>query len=687
MDLIIVESPTKAKTFAKILDKKKYQITSSMGHVRDLPEKKLGIQIKKDFAPEYQIMPKKKDLVNGLILLAKKAKRIILATDPDREGEAIAMHLETILKEKLKKSIKFERIVFHEITESALFEALKEPKEINKQLFNAQQARRILDRLVGYKISPYLWKSFSKRWLSAGRVQSVALRFLVERQKERNEFKSRKFFSIKGQFAIEKNQVIGKMTLLINKPFFVVNKLNLFDGYYQYQESVIHNEEDLISNKERLLKETYSVLDVSEVSTKRSPVPPFTTSSLQQYSVNNFGYSAKKTMQLAQGLYEQGLITYHRTDSFNLSEKFLIEAREFILKKYGKKYLFETTRRYKTKSKSAQEAHEAIRPTKLSNDINSSVILEKLNHDQIKLYEAIYNRSLATQMAEAIILKQKISIISSVKDLFQTEFEKVIFPGFLILEGRDNNKGIFVNNISNNTKATLLEIQTEEKQTLPPPSYSEASLIKTLEEKGIGRPSTYAPIISVLLERQYVVKDGRSLSAATLGIEVSDLLNKKFAEIFEIDFTASMEDKLDAIANGQEDWVKTVRHFYTPLEKQLVKALDKVEKIKVEEETKEKCPKCQSPLVIKISRFGKFFACSAFPDCKYTKSHLQGTGVICPKCSKGEVVIRFSRMRKRFYACNQYPECDYTSLWLNKKLENKTDSEKGQAEGEKGQAS
>lgn len=681
MDLIIVESPTKARTFSKFLDKKNYTITSSMGHVRDLPEKKLGVDVDHNFEPDYVIMPKKKQLVAELVAASKKAKNIILATDPDREGEAIAYHINTILKEKLKKDHNFVRISFHEITLDALKEALAQPREVDVHLFDAQQARRIIDRIVGYKVSPYLWKRFSKRWLSAGRVQTVALILIVMRHKEREAFPLYDYFTFKGLFDHTHTVIEAKLLELEGKAFYQATKIQLFDGEYQYQHTIIKNEQEAQKHTTRLTGEHYTVADVTENSTTRSPSAPFTTSTLQQFASNNFGYSPKRTMQIAQSLYEQGLITYHRTDSFNLSEKFITECRGYVSKTYGASYVAEVPRHYKTKSKLAQEAHEAIRPTAVKQDGASDVIVG-LQKDQQTLYRAIFTRSVATQCSDAKILKQKITIATDAHDVFVAEAEEVLFPGFLIVEGTKVAQKTKPSKIFSGTVLYLKEIIMDKKQTQPPPYYSEASLIRTLEEKGIGRPSTYAPILSLIQERQYVRKEVRNLIPSELGIQIALVLSDKFKDVFTVNFTATMEDELDEIALGNKQWREVVSAFYGPLMKELETAYGDSEKIKVEEATDEKCPKCGSPVVIKMSRFGKFYACSNFPTCKYTKSFLQSTGVMCPKCGTGNVVVRFSKKKKRFYACDRYPDCDFTSLWLPKAktdLPNKPDSQKNQA--------
>ena len=679
MKLVIVESPTKAKTFNRFIDEHEYKVVSSMGHIRDLPQKKLGIDLEKRYEPEYEVMSSKKALITAMVKDARKAKEIILATDPDREGEAIAYHIKKILMDKVKK-LQFSRIVFHEITKDALLDALKEAKDIDLKLFDAQQARRILDRLFGYKLSPYLWKRFAKRWLSAGRVQSVALRFTVEREKERSAFKQTRIYHLRGDFSKKgKSFPVAKLMKLKGKNYYQNQTVTLFDGKYEYQTTLIIKPDKLKKEEKRLLSEKYQIGKVEETLTTRQPPPPFTTSTLQQYASSYLGYSAKRTMRIAQSLYEEGLITYHRTDSNNLSEKFLKQARIFIEEKYGVSFLSGQIRRYKTKSKLAQEAHEAIRPTNLKVYENGSQI-DKLQANQAKLYLTIYRRTLATQMQEAKLKNQRILIDSQLLDQFSITNQKIVSPGFLVLYENKNLDSAIIANLESGDEVKLKKLETEEKETQPPPYYNEASLIKTLEAKGIGRPSTYAPIVSLIQERQYVEKRGRDLIPTALGMTTSNLLTRKFDTLMDPLFTAKMEDELDLIAMGERKWQGIVGDFYEPFSKQLELAYKETDKIKVEEKTDKKCPKCHKPLVIKISRFGKFYACSGFPDCKYTESFFESLALKCPKCEKGQVVVRFSKKKRRFYACSRYPSCDFTSLWLPKASQGKTNGEEDQTQ-------
>ncbi|MCR4329968.1 MAG: type I DNA topoisomerase [Candidatus Roizmanbacteria bacterium] len=672
MKLIIVESPTKARTFGKFLKVGELEIISSMGHVRDLPQKKLGVEIEKTFLPTYEILPGKKKLIDEIIRKARHAKEVILATDPDREGEAIAFHLRYVIHESVPK-VTFKRIVFHEITEEALQDALKNPRDIDERLFDAQQARRILDRLVGYTISPYLWKKFSKYWLSAGRVQTVALRFVVEREKEREKFKSVSYYSFESEFKVRQELVLAQLVRLRGKSFYTSTSLSLFDGKYTYKSSIVTSEDEARIEKERLEKEDYSLSGVSETLVKKTPPPPFTTSSLQQHASTTMGYSAKKTMRTAQALYEKGLISYHRTDSTTLSTAFIEKVRDYVKNTFGDDYLATGVRNYKTKVKNAQEAHEAIRPTNIvTTPLN---LKDSTPTDQAKLYEAIYNRALATQMTDATFKKQLLTFISSQEDEFTAEAQIMVHPGFLRLYQQKAQEMLY--SVAKDDVVELKLLNMLAKETQLPPQYTEASLIKSLEKRGIGRPSTYAPIVSLIQERQYVRKQDRALSPSVLGTKIADVLSEYFAKIFDVDFTAGMEEKLDDIGTGSLSWKTVLTDFYGPLEILLKKAYENTEKIRVEEKTDEVCPKCSKKLVIKISRFGKFYACEGFPTCKFTKPYLQKTGVVCPQCSKGELVMRFSKKKRRFYGCDRYPECDYTSLWLKKTDENEViDSKK-----------
>ncbi|OGG23804.1 DNA topoisomerase I [Candidatus Gottesmanbacteria bacterium RIFCSPLOWO2_01_FULL_43_11b] len=655
--LIIVESPTKAKTLSRFLGKD-YRIEASMGHIRDLPKSELGVDVDHDFTPRYVTPRAKAKRAKELKDAAKKADSIILATDPDREGEAIAWHV----ADTLKKS-KFTRIVFHEITEHAIAEALTHPREIDQKLVNAQQARRILDRLVGYKLSPLLWQKLSRRWLSAGRVQSVAVRFIVEREREIEKFQKEEFWTIEGVFGEIHAHLVSKEGVLYEKNL----EFDLFDGKYTTASSTItdQNAADTIIKD---LKSPYIVSSVDKKEVRRFPAPPYTTSTLQQDAGRRLYFSAKRTMQLAQKLYEEGLISYHRTDSFNLSEKFISEARDYIEKEYGKEYVPAEARRYKTKSKSAQEAHEAIRPTDATvQGAQLTIDSAELNRDHIRLYELIWIRALASQAAEAIFDSTTIKITSSNTYLFEAQGSVIKFEGFLKILGKDNGE-VVLPEVTQGQEIGFNQAIPEQHFTNPPPRYNEASLIKTLEEKGIGRPSTYAPVISTIQERQYIVREdlpagrqGKKLKPTELGFLVNDFLIKYFPNIIDIPFTATMEDNLDAIADGQVEWVPVIRDFYTPFAKELDAAFDQAEKVKTPVELlDEKCPDCGHQLVLRVGRYGKFIACSNFPACKYTRQFAEKIDMKCPR-DGGDIVIKKTRRGKTFYGCSNYPNCTFAA--------------------------
>lgn len=650
MKLIIVESPTKAKTLTKFLGKE-YHIEASMGHVRDLPKSTLGVDVEHDFEPSYIIPRDKVKHVNALKKIAKKAKEIILATDPDREGEAIAWHVAEILKSK-----SHQRIEFHEITEAAIKDALAHPHTVDMKLVNAQQARRILDRLVGYKLSPLLWKKLSKRWLSAGRVQSVAVRLIVEREREIEKFKSVAFFTIDAVFTNIVAQLISKDGVKYESQL----SFDLFDGIYTTSVTSIRSEtqaKDIVVD----FKSPFVVSSVDKKEVRRSPSAPYTTSTLQQDAGRKLYFSSKKTMQIAQKLYEEGFITYHRTDSVNIAEKFIDEARSFIHATYGDAYLPKEPRRFKTKSKVAQEAHEAIRPTDvgMTNDTFQMANIE-LNKDHIRLYDLIWKRAVGCQTSEAVFDATTIDIQSANGYVFETTGSVIKFDGYLRVMGRDIEDRVIpdvaVGDVLPLDVATPLTHTTN-----PPPRYTEASLVKTLEEKGIGRPSTYAPIISTIIDRQYVTREEKKLVPTELGMMVTDFLVKYFSSIIDLPFTATMEDNLDAIANGQKKWQPVIREFYEPFEKILASTYDTAEKVKlVEEAIDEKCPNCTSQLVIRTGKFGKFVACTNFPACTYTRQYGEKQDVQCPRCGS-DIILKQSHRGKKFYGCSKYPTCTFAA--------------------------
>ncbi len=656
--LIVVESPTKSKTLEGFLPKD-YQVISTMGHIRDLPIKSLGIKIEKgkvfDFLPEYVLLEKKKEVIKKLKQAVKKAQKIFLATDPDREGEAIAWHTTFLIGKDKKKGLA--RIIFHEITKKAIEEALAKPGEINLQLVEAQQARRILDRLVGYKLSPLLWRKI-RRGLSAGRVQSVAVRLIVEREKEIEKFLPEEYWEIWTEL---KRHVGG---LKEGVPTFLA-RLNKLNG----KTLKIEKQSQAKEIVEELQKANYEVANVEEKEVSQPPVPPFTTSTLQQRAVSRLGFSSKRTMRLAQSLYEKGLITYHRTDSLTLASEAIKSLRNYIQKNYGPDFLPEKPHFYKTKSKVAQEAHEAIRPTDIS---RQSAAIKSENRDEERLYQLIWQRTLACQMTAAIWNQTKINVQAvSLKNIYTLLAEgKVIkFAGWLKLYEKSNEEdkveereGVLPK-VKAGDDLDLLKIKDEQKFTQPPARYTEATLIKALEERGIGRPSTYAPIVSTIQERQYVEKFEGKFKPTSLGTTVNDFLVDYFPDVFDYQFTAKMEDELDDIANGQRKWKIVLNDFYQPFEKKLSAVGEVAERVAVPTEvTDESCPKCgQGQLVIRLGRFGKFLSCSRFPECDYSAPFVQKLeGVKCPDCG-GDVVIKKTKKGKQFYGCSNYPKCHWAS--------------------------
>ncbi len=690
MALIVVESPTKARTFNRILKSKEwgsdYFVFATVGHFRDLPSKSMAVDLQHEFAPEYEIMEKKMNMVEKLKDLAKEHHEVILATDPDREGESISYHVAYILgfvnenwpEFDLKNRNALKRIVFHEITPSALEEALQNPEHLREDLVKAQQARRILDRIVGYQLSPLLWKKMGKNWLSAGRVQTVALRLIVEREKEIEKFDKSPYFQLYGNF-INNAPIRAKLISKDGKEYEVKTKLDLFDGSYEFVKTIIDKNSSEVIEKD-LSDDTFKISSVDEKIANRYPPPPFTTSLLQQEAFRKLGYPSKLTMRIAQSLYEKGLITYHRTDSFNLSSKYVFSAKDYIIAAYGKKYALEKPRGFRTKSKNAQEAHEAIRPTKAERSPRE-IKNKKMSTQEKKLYELIYYRALATQMKEAEIKESTIKISSGKGYEFEATHQQVIFDGFLrVLSPTFVKNNQTELKKSDSEDVTLEKLDIEEKETKPPYRYSEASLIKTLEEKGIGRPSTYASIISLIIDKHYIEKEHRYLKPTPLGGSISDYLSEAFPDIFDLTFTAHMEDDLDDIANGDKKLLDVLKHFYSPFETELNERKKDTGTIDVaEDKLEEKCPKCGSDLVARYGKYGKFYACKGYPDCKYIKPNLRYVnGYNCPECN-GRLVIRYSRAGKRFYGCENYPTCKHVQWAL--KVDEKPATAKA-AEGE-----
>lgn len=653
-NLVIVESPSKAKTIKKYLGKN-YEVIASQGHIIDLPSSKLGVDVDNDFKASYITMKGKAKIIKEIKDKAKKADKVYLATDPDREGEAIAWHLRNMLKIDEREKC---RIEFNEITKDAVKKAINSPRTIDENLVNAQQGRRILDRIVGYKISPVLWKKV-KKGLSAGRVQSVAMRIIMDREREIREFKTQEYWTLEAKLLKGKEEILSK---------FYGNTKGKIE---------LKNEEQVNEILKNIDKKEYKVVDIKVGEKKRNPAPPFTTSSLQQDASRKFGFSVKKTMMIAQRLYESGYITYMRTDSTRISNEARDMAKEYIVKKYGAKYY--ENRFYKTK-KDAQDAHEAIRPSDLS---KSSEVYESFPKDEQKLYTLILNRFLASQMSTAIYDTKKITI--NVNDyIFITNGSQVKFDGFMVLyiestdeASSDDDIGILPD-IEINDILKQKKLIPEQKFTEPPARYTEASLVKTLEEKGIGRPSTYAPTISTLLDRVYIEKDKKYLVPTQLGEIVDDLMEKNFCNIVDISFTANMEQNLDLVSENKIDYIKMLKEFYNPFIKNLEEVQDKIEKVKIpEQETDVKCELCGRNMVIKQGRFGKFLACPGYPECKNAKPLVENIDVPCPNCG-GKVLIKKTKNRRNFYVCEnntnkEDSKCDYISWNKPKKEKNEKD--------------
>lgn len=647
--LIIVESPAKARTISKFLGNK-YKVKASMGHIRDLPKSQLGINIEKNFEPKYITIRGKGPILNEIKKEAKKADNILLATDPDREGEAISWHLAHLLGLKDMPC----RIEFNEITKNAVTNSIKKPRKIDENLVEAQQARRILDRLVGYKISPILWKKV-RRGLSAGRVQSVAVRIICDREKEIVEFKPEEYWSIDALLEDPKSDIQFEA------------KLNTING----KKAEIKNKVETDKIISDLSKENFIVSKVKKGSRKRNPLPPFTTSSMQQEASSKLGFTAKKTMVIAQQLYEGldikgkgtvGLITYIRTDSTRLSDQSVKQARSYIDKSFGKEYVPSKPRIYKHK-KGSQDAHEAIRPTSV--DLTPDLIKTSLTKDQYKLYKLIWERFVSCQMPPAIY--DTISIdIKAGKYTFRATGSRLKFPGFLILakddiDDKKQDKDENLPDLKKGQNIKLIKLLPEQHFTQPPPRYTEAMLVKTLEEKGIGRPSTYAPTIDVIQKRGYVEKENGRFKPTELGNIVIEILKEYFSDIVDIDFTAEMEEQLDRIEAGEQNRLNVLKSFYSPFEKKLKVAEKELEKVEIKDEvTDEKCEVCGRNMVVKHGRFGKFLACPGFPECKNTKPYIIKIGVPCPKCD-GEVIVRRSKKGRTFYGCSNFPKCRFIS--------------------------
>ena len=667
--LVIVESPAKAKTIGKYLGRG-YTVKASMGHIRDLPKSTMGVNVDAGFEPKYLVPRDKSKLVKELKASVAAAKEIYLATDPDREGEAIAWHL-VHATDAHEKPV--HRVVFHEITPGAVLAAMENPREIDMDLVDAQQARRILDRLVGYGVSPLLWKKV-KRGLSAGRVQSAALRIVSEREREIEAFQPIEYWSLDADLA----KITGVAATRRDQFRASINRVH-------GKKAELATGEDANSIVEQLDGASWRVSDVQRRQTRRRPQAPFTTSTLQQEASRKLGYAVRRTMQLAQQLYEgvdlgaegtQGLITYMRTDSVNISTSVQYETREIISDTYGPEYVPDKLPFFKSRTKGAQEAHEAIRPANPARTPLS--VKSALNPSQYKLYNLIWQRYMASQMAPALLDNTRVDIAAG--SLAEIEADKapfqfratgsiITFQGWMAVyqTGRDEgdtdelDKGALPD-VAQGEDLNLLQLLPEQHFTQPPPRFTEATLVKALEEQGIGRPSTYVPTIATLQARNYVTLEEKKLVPTELGFVVNDLLVEHFPDIFDITFTSQMEAELDEIANGERKWIPTLEQFYGPFTATLKNAEQTMEKVQIRDEpTDEVCEKCGSPMVIKLGRFGKFLACSAFPECRNSKPLLVRIGVECPTCHEGEVVERRSKKGRTFFGCERYPECDFVS--------------------------
>jgi len=647
--LVIVESPAKAKTIKKYLGKN-YSVIASMGHLRDLPKSQLGVDVENNFEPKYITIRGKGDLLSKLKKEAKSAKKVFLATDPDREGEAISWHLAQALGIDEKHTY---RIAFNEITKTAVQSAVKTPRNINKDLVDAQQARRVLDRIVGYKISPLLWKKV-KKGLSAGRVQSVATRLIVDREREIEDFIPQEYWTINA---------------LLNQK----NKKDSFNARFHGDSKgkiELKNEDQVNDILKTIEKADYAVKSVKKSEKSRNPAPPFTTSTLQQEASRKLNYTSKRTMQAAQQLYEGvdvegvgsvGLITYMRTDSLRISDEAQAEALAFIKGKYGEDFAPQTPRVYKTK-KNAQDAHEAVRPTDVT--LTPEKVKASLTTELFKLYRLIWERFVASQMTNAIFDTVS-SDISADKYIFKASGSKLKFAGFmkLYVEGKDEQEDEegTIPVLTEGEGLSLNKIEEKQHFTQPPARYTEATLIKEMEEQGIGRPSTYAPTIITILARGYVARDAKALFPTELGIIITDLMIEHFKNIVDVEFTANMEEKFDEIEDGNVDWISIIRDFYTPFAITLTKAEEEIGDIELKDEVSDvPCEKCGRMMVYKMGRFGKFLACPGFPECRNAKAIVQETGVICPACG-GNILVKKSKKGKLYYGCEHNPTCEFMS--------------------------
>ena len=647
--LVIVESPAKAKTIAKFLGRG-YKVEASQGHVRDLPKSQIGVSPENDFEPKYITIRGRGDILNRIRKEARSASKVYLATDPDREGEAISWHLANVLGIDEHSPC---RIEFNEVTMKAVKAAVKNPRGIDIDRVNAQQARRVLDRLVGYKISPILWAKV-KKGLSAGRVQSVAAKMICDRENEIDTFLPEEYYNIAGRFMVNGAELTAR--------FYGENG----------EKMDVHTREECDALLARAREGAYSVRAIKKSERRKLPAAPFTTSNLQQEASRKLNFNTGKTMQIAQQLYEgvelageglQGLVTYIRTDSTRISDEALLSVREMIKNTYGEPFLPAEPNIYKSR-KTAQDAHEAIRPTDISR--RPEAIKSSLTRDQFRLYRLIYDRFVSSQMTPAVFDTLSADIAGENGLTFHLAGQKMKFAGFTavyeeVLDDAVEEKDISLPDLEEGMSASLLDVTGEQRFTQPPPRYTEASLVRALEEKGIGRPSTYAPTISTIITRGYVARENKRLIPTELGKIVNDLMCKNFPDIVNIQFTADMEEKLDDVEKGQVDWHAIVRDFYGPFEKDLEKAEASIEKVSIEDQVSDiPCEKCGAMMVYKMSRYGKFLACPNFPACRHTLALPKSIGVACPQCG-AQLLERISRKGRKFYGCERYPECDFVS--------------------------
>jgi DNA topoisomerase-1 len=648
--LVIVESPAKAKTIGKYLGPK-FIVKASMGHIRDLPKSQIGVEVDKNFEPKYITIRGKGSILKELKDASKKVKRIYLAADPDREGEAIAWHLAHYLDVDSNEAC---RVVFNEITKEAVKDAFKTPRKINQDLVNAQQARRILDRLVGYKISPLLWKKV-KKGLSAGRVQSVAVKLIMDRENEINAFDPEEYWSISVLLATGKSS---------------------FEAKYHStkgEKKELHTEDDVKQVMDAMGNAAFIVQEIKEKERQRNPSPPFITSSLQQEAARKLNFRASKTMSVAQQLYEGidlgkegtvGLITYMRTDSTRISPVAQEEAKDYIIGKFGAAFYPEIPRMYTKKNANAQDAHEGIRPTSVLRA--PEMVKEFLSKDQFRLYKLVWDRFVASQMSSAVLDTMTVDLAAG-DTLFRANGSKMKFQGFMKVYVESNDDGTTEEDkllppLKTGDKLKKESIEPKQHFTQPPPRYTEARLVRALEEMGIGRPSTYAPTLETIQKRGYVAIDEKKFIPTELGELVIQLMTEFFPEILDVEFTAHMEEELDFVEEGKEDWVKVLDTFYTSFEKRLEFAEEEMKEIEIKDEVSDEiCEKCGKHLVYKMGRFGKFLACSGFPDCRNTKPIVKDIGVTCPTCKEGKIVERRSKKGRIFFGCDRYPACDFVS--------------------------